>query len=250
MSRRQIKRKIFQYLASRPLGEIFELLASYPDVVVVNVLFMALCDHDRRIRWRAISCFGDVVPRIEKKQREQARIIMRRFLWSLNDESGGIGWGAPEAMAEIMVNSEHLRGEYLHMLISYAQEDGDELFQDGNFLELPMLQRGLLWGIGRMNYSCTELMLETGVDRELVKYFDSQDREVKNLALWALAGLDVKIAKEVLPEPPQENETLTVYQNGIFEEINMLALFNQVTSAVQLSPVEACDWPMAKSLPR
>jgi len=36
------------------------------------------------------------------------------------------------------------------MLVSYMREDGPEAFQDGNFIELPMLQRGLLWGIGRL----------------------------------------------------------------------------------------------------
>ena len=95
-------------------------------------------------------CFGWLVPAIAEKELEAARIVMRRFLWSLNDESGGIGWGAPEAMAEIMCHSPVLRHEYLHMLISYMREDGENLFEDGNYLELPMLQRGLLWGIGRL----------------------------------------------------------------------------------------------------
>jgi len=43
-----------------------------------------------------------------------------------------------------------LAEEYLHMLVSYMREDGPKAFQDGNFIELPMLQRGLLWGIGRL----------------------------------------------------------------------------------------------------
>ena len=47
-------------------------------------------------------------------------------------------------MAEIMANDDQLADEYLHMLLSYMREDGPELFADGNYLELPMLQRGLL----------------------------------------------------------------------------------------------------------
>eukprot|EP00362_Geleiidae_sp_MMETSP1317_P000447 CAMPEP_0201284794 /NCGR_PEP_ID=MMETSP1317-20130820/84991_1 /ASSEMBLY_ACC=CAM_ASM_000770 /TAXON_ID=187299 /ORGANISM="Undescribed Undescribed, Strain Undescribed" /LENGTH=71 /DNA_ID=CAMNT_0047606373 /DNA_START=1077 /DNA_END=1289 /DNA_ORIENTATION=- len=66
---------------------------------------------------------------------EEARIVMRRMLWSMNDESGGIGWGVPEAMAEVMTCNKGLAEEYIHMLISYMREDGEELFQDGNFLE-------------------------------------------------------------------------------------------------------------------
>jgi len=102
------------------------------------------------VRWHAVSVFGTTVDRMAGQDLESARIVMRRFLWSLNDESGGIGWGAPEAMAEIMYHCRPLAEEHLHMLVSYMREDGPEAFQDGNFIELPMLQRGLLWGIGRL----------------------------------------------------------------------------------------------------
>jgi len=68
---------------------------------------------------------------------EAARIVMRRYIWSLNDESGGIGWGAPEAMAVGIYHHDGLCDEYLHMLISYMLPDGPLEHQDGNFLELP-----------------------------------------------------------------------------------------------------------------
>jgi len=55
---------------------------------------------------------------------ESARVIMRRLMWSLNDESGGIGWGAPEAMGEIMARHEQLTKEYSAILGSYIREDG------------------------------------------------------------------------------------------------------------------------------
>jgi len=43
-----------------------------------------------------------VISNLTEKEMESARVIMRRLMWSLNDESGDIGWGAPEAMAEII----------------------------------------------------------------------------------------------------------------------------------------------------
>ncbi len=66
---------------------------------------------------------------------ESARVIMRRLMWSLNDESGGIGWGSPEAMGEIIASHDGLAKEYAHVLISYVWEEG-------NFLEYEPLQRG------------------------------------------------------------------------------------------------------------
>ena len=119
---------------------------------------------------------------------------MRRFLWSLNDESGGIGWGAPEAMAEIMFHCTLLRREYLHMLISYMREDGEEKFQEGNYLELPLLQRGLLWGIGRLCQGHRSEMVARQITGDLIAYLSSPDHQVVGLAIWCLGILGENLA--------------------------------------------------------
>ena len=36
---------------------------------------------------------GAVVAALATEEMESARVVMRRLLWNLNDESGGIGWG-------------------------------------------------------------------------------------------------------------------------------------------------------------
>ena len=102
---------------------------------------------------------GETVARLADVDMEAARIVMRRFLWSLNDESGGIGWGAPESLAEIMCRHAGLAEEYVHMLISYMRDDGEEICQDGNYIEHPLLQRGLLWGMARLSGCRPELLL-------------------------------------------------------------------------------------------
>ena len=55
----------------------------------------------------------DVVSRLADSDMEAARVIMRRLMWNLNDESGGIGWGSPEAMGEILAAMVGLRGSML-----------------------------------------------------------------------------------------------------------------------------------------
>jgi len=67
------------------------------------------------------------VPKIADEDMESARIIIRKLMWSLNDESGGIGWGVPEAMANIMLNHKDLFKEYGHILRSYAKGGGNYL---------------------------------------------------------------------------------------------------------------------------
>lgn len=189
MSRRLIKNELLATLEKPDLKEVFRFLNSHPPHQLINGLFIALCNQQELVRWRAICGFGWLVPIIADKDPESARNVMRRFLWSLNDESGGIGWGAPEAMAEIMFHCTLLRHEYLHMLISYLREDGDEICQEGNYLELPLLQRGLLWGIGRLCQGHRAEMVQRELVADIIAYLSSSDVQVIGLAIWCLGLL-------------------------------------------------------------
>jgi hypothetical protein len=128
-----------QYLQTRMQAENFNdtLLAilDLPARKVVNPLISFFCSRDAILRWRSVSALGAVVARLADENRESARVVMRRLMWSLNDESGGIGWGAPEAMGEITARHAGMAGEYGHILLSYLAEDG-------NYLEHEVLQRG------------------------------------------------------------------------------------------------------------
>lgn len=192
MSRIALKKKLSQELVTTAYEDLFVLLQGYPSKSLINPLFSFICSGDKDLRWRAISGFGEVLGRMAVEDLEAARIIMRRFLWSLNDESGGIGWGAPETMAEAMVHSDVLRKEYLHMLLSYAKEDGEELYQDGNHLELPMLQEGLLWGIARVAENYPNEVMAKGFVKDLLPYLKSENSEVVLHTLRILGHLHVK----------------------------------------------------------
>jgi hypothetical protein len=122
----------------------------------INPLFSFLCSLDELLKWRAVTAMGEIVDRLANADMESARVIMRRYMWQLNDESGGIGWGCPEAMGEVMARNENLAQEFWCILISYIQPDG-------NFIEHEVLQRGALWGIGRLAHARPQL-LKTSVD--------------------------------------------------------------------------------------
>lgn len=182
MNRRALKKKILDLLENDKWDDIRDALQSMESRDVVHHLFTAICSINEECKWNAVRSFGFVVPRIAAGSFESARIVMRRFLWSLNDESGGIGWGAPESMAEIMANDSNLYKEYIHMLISYMRGDGPELHQDGNYLELPALQQGLLWGIARLLKCQRESMLQKGIEADLEQYMMSTDNIVQGHA--------------------------------------------------------------------
>ena len=216
MSRRKLKQEILNILGREDLLQVRRSLASFSAKEVVNPLFSALCSPNEIVKWHAVTAFGWVVPNIANEDFESARVIMRRFLWSLNDESGGIGWGAPEAMAEIMVQDERLADEYLHMLISYTRDDGPELFQDGNFLELPMLQRGLLWGIGNLCFARKERMQHFCIGKDLQAYLASPDGPVRGLALWALAALEESFGGKEASGLLKDTAEVSIYWQGQF----------------------------------
>jgi len=148
---------------------------------------------------------------------------MRRYLWSLNDESGGIGWGAPEAMAEAMYHNDRLCDEYLHMLISYMRPDGPLEHQDGNFLELPELQRGLLWGIGRLAEKRAALLQEKEVIPDLVAYLSSKDAAVRGLSARALGLLGAGDTVDALLD---DHRSLRFYHDGETSVVTVSELAN------------------------
>jgi hypothetical protein len=119
---------------------------------------------------------GAVVSNLAAANPESARVVMRRFIWQLNDESGGIGWGCPEAMGDTMACSSILAKEYGCILISYIRPDG-------NFLEHEILQRGVIWGVGRLVHRQPDLL--SGCVHLLTPYLQSQDAVLRGLAAWA-----------------------------------------------------------------
>lgn len=214
MNRREVKRQVLAILHLEDVEDVKKRISRFPSSSVINPLFSALCSVSDTTRHNAIAAFGVVVPTLADQDMEAARVVMRRFLWTLNDESGGIGWGAPEAMAEVMACDERIAHEYLHMLLSYMREDGEELFQDGNYLELPMLQRGLLWGVGRLCGVYREMMLANGVVQDLRGYLDSADGVVRGLALWCLCLLGDDSLRQEVGKLKGDMTNFTVIKDG------------------------------------
>lgn len=214
MSGRKIKKKVLELLFGEDLDQIRTQLSAMEVKDVIHGLFSGICSSDENVHWNAVACMGPAVARLAEQNPEDARIVMRRLLWSLNDESGGIGWGAPEAMAEIMVQHQVMADEYIHMLISYMREDGEELFQDGNYLEHEVLQRGLLWGVARLAETKPEMLKQRDVVKDLLPYLGSQDACVRGLAAKALGLLGDSSVKQSLVVLQDDTHSCRFMDNG------------------------------------
>lgn len=224
MSSRAIRQQVLDLLAGGDLAASRRALAGLPAGQVVHALFSAICREDPVVRWHAITCLGDAVGRIAADDLEAARIILRRFLWSLNDESGGIGWGAPEAMAECLCRDERLAGEYAHMLVSYMREDGEELCQDGNFIEHPLLQRGVVWGVARLAGCRREVLQRLGAGQDLGRYLGADDPVLRGLAALAVGRLGETALRPPLQGLRADRAPLRLYDEGGLCETTVGAL--------------------------
>ena len=226
---RQLKKKILQHLQTDPFDKELDEICRLPLKQTVSPLFSFLCSTDEAVKWRAVTALGKVVSDLAISDLESARVVMRRFIWNLNDESGGIGWGCPESMAEVMARNQRLADEYGHILVSYIQPEG-------NYLEHEVLQRGVLWGIGRLAHARPGHTRNIG--KYLLPYMESGDPILRGLAAWAAgpAGSIEAIArlKELVDDPSR----LMLYRGGEFNDCTAgelareaLSMINQSTNA-------------------
>ncbi|MDJ0623487.1 MAG: HEAT repeat domain-containing protein [Desulfocapsaceae bacterium] len=228
MSYRKTKAQIIQQvLDQRSWRDVQSGLDLYSTAEKLHALFSALCYGKERIKWHAVSAFGVVVTDLAEQDMEAARVVMRRFLWTLNDESGGIGWGVPEAMGEVMALSDRLFAEYENLLLSYTQEDGPEPFQDGNYLELPALQRGVLWGVGRVLSERKNQMKIGHIYLDLQKYLDSPDRIVRALAGWSLGICGHASAIDKIEQLTNDHHEFNLYWDYHIHKVSVASLAKQ-----------------------
>ena len=204
-SSRQLKKRIRKLLLQNNLESGLAEIGRMPARKAINPLFSFLCSLDELLKWRAVTAMGEVVDRLADTDMESARVIMRRYMWQLNDESGGIGWGCPEAMGEIMARNENLADDYWCILVSY-------ILPDGNFLEHEVLQRGVLWGVGRLAHARPQL-LKTSVDY-LHPYMQSDDPHLRGLAAWAAGPLQNRDTAAILDQLKDDSAKLSVYLDG------------------------------------
>jgi HEAT repeat protein len=212
------KRRISKLLESSEIEAVIQELRQLPVSKAINPLIGALCSNNETARWHAITALGPIVADLADHDIEAARVVMRRLMWSLNDESGGIGWGAPEAMGEIMACHDGLAREYSHILVAYMREDGF-------YLELEQLQRGLMWGIARLAMVKPELLKAKNAATYLLPYLNSTDSMVRGRAAWALGLLRSKESASKLERLTDDPAQVKIYHNRamIFATVGGLA---------------------------
>ena len=116
---------------------------------------------------------------------ESVREVLRRVLWLMNDESGGVLWQGPELLGEILVQVPDLRPEFAPLLPPYLVEEPFE--------------RGAAWGLARL--ARVQPALWHGREGELSTALADPDPFVRAHVAVALAALGRAEARSVSGDP-------------------------------------------------
>jgi hypothetical protein len=224
---RELRAHVLAALKLEDSGQALALLTELPARQVVNPLFSLFCSTDPTVRWRAVTAAGAVMAALAGADMEAARVVMRRMIWQLNEESGGIGWGIPEAMGETMARHDGLAQEYGHMLVSYIQEDG-------NLLEHVPLQRGVLWGLGRLAQARPWLVQEAAPD--LQTFLSAEDAQLRGLAAWVIGLVGAPTARQALEKLTNDGAEITLYLDWCEERRTVSELARQALAALNGTP--------------
>ena len=214
---KRFKRQVQAILESPDFDSKLDELIQLPKGRAIHALISLLANGDPVVKWRAVTSMGAVTADWATCDMEAARAVMRRLIWSLYEESGGIGWGAPEALGEIMACHEGLAEEFGHILVSFAMEDG-------SFLEFAPLQCGVLWGIARLSQVRPPLLRSLNALEYVIPFFDSKDPAVRGMAAWAAGMLDD--GKNHLPFEPflDDRNEISFYWDRRFTTVQICDL--------------------------
>ncbi len=224
MGGRQLKKKMLQLLQAEDFKKGLDEIRRLPPRKAVGPLFSYLCSLDELVKWRAVTAMGNVLSDLAASDLESARVVMRRFIWNLNDESGGIGWGCPESMADAMARNEKLAAEYGCILFSYIQPDR-------NYLEHEGLQRGVLWGVGRLAHNRPECM-QTAAGF-LLPYMRSEDPNLRGLSVWAVSPMLNVEAIHRLQQLVHDPAGLMLYRGGELAQYSVGQLAREALAQVE-----------------
>ena len=180
----------------------------------IRYLNRLLYDPDKLIRWRAIEAMGEIADRLAGEDPEAVRVMLRKLLWTINDESGGIGWSAPECIGEIIYRRPDLFAEFTSVVLSYADEH--------------MLRRGVLWAAGRIAQARPGLVREDLT--VLAGFVNDSDPVVRGYTLRLLDIMGEKLDFQCYSHLLEDRSIVPIYENGLLKETTVANLAFQLQS--------------------
>ncbi len=155
------------------------------------------------VAWRAIEGFGAAAARLADRDPEFVRVHLRRLLWLLSDESGGIGWRAPELIGEVLYRRPDQFAEFMPILASLLDMEPEDAVR---------FRAGWLWAVGRVATVAPGLMQAALPWVE--PCLDDPDPQVRGLAVWCLGRLGRQELLAARPALLEDDSPVSLYEAG------------------------------------
>ncbi len=201
----ELKQTVRSLLSAPDFARRSEAWLPFPPGRLLAPLLSFLCSPDELLKWRAVTALGLAVARMADVDLESARVVLRRLMWTLADESGGIGWGVPETIAEILTWNAVLASEFSDILIGYTEEDGNCWGND-------TLVLGAVWGLGRLAQVRPELL--PAATPCLEKFLSSPHPAFRGTACWAIRRIGANLPSAHAAALLADQAPLALYDNG------------------------------------
>jgi HEAT repeat protein len=187
---------------------------------VLGKLVTSTYDADPRISWRAVEALGLAASRVAEQDPEHIRQLLRQLLWLINDESGGICWRAPEAMAEILWHRPTLFADYIpivtSLIVNLAEED------------LEHFRVGTLWAIGRLAVAGADHILDLIPSVTLA--LEDLNPQVRGMAVWCLHEIGRADLLADRPDLAADEGALDLYEDGSLKRTTVSELLRRTLS--------------------
>jgi HEAT repeat protein len=187
---------------------------------VLGSLITSTYDADTRISWRAVEALGAAASRIAEDDPDAIRHLLRRLLWLVNDESGGICWRAPEAMAEILWHQPILFADYVPIVTSLIENLAEE--------DLEHFRAGTLWAIGRLAVAGADHIPHL-IPMVSSALNDSNPR-ARGMAVWCLQEVGRADLLADRPDLLADEEAFDLYEDGAIRRTTVSELVRRALS--------------------
>ncbi|MBI5741696.1 MAG: hypothetical protein HZA16_13390 [Nitrospirae bacterium] len=191
-----LKKEIIALLENKSFDVLVGL--SLADKKTISLLISLSYDKNDRKAWRAMEVIGLATGKIAASNPEAVRNIAGRLLWMIRDESGGIGWSAPEILGEIVRNNPVLCSDLAPIIVSFHEEE--------------MLCSGVLRAIGRIGPINPETVRYAA---PIVRsYLSSPDDTLRGYAAWASGEIGITESLSELEGIKSDNGHVGFYEEG------------------------------------
>jgi len=161
---------------------------------LVSALNRLLYDAEALVRWRAVTGLGLVT----REDPFLVELVVGRLLYTLNDDSGSIGWFAPQALGEICANEPDLVEDTFRVVLSSVK--------------LEAFREGVLWAAARVAEVRPDLV--EGAAPLIARCLLDRSPAARGLACRVLGRLPWVDVGETLTRLRNDTSPFELYENG------------------------------------